>query len=202
MAFFSETHEVAHPVLEPQLAFDFREESRKRDEWESLVDRVGSAMVFRGGPWRDGVSQLVAPSAGFALSSLDPLKDRLAPRASLTATLIAVANTAQRAFLVVRATLASSANDPTPVLRIDQVTPSQLAEARATFIHRKRRVPPSSPLSLAMRSRKEAYGFEDLATWRDGQGVGLSSRRVWTAAMPTGAGGVLGIIDFGHGGSW
>jgi hypothetical protein len=197
MAFFSETHEVAHPVLEPQLAFDFRDESKSRNPWEGLVDRVGSAMVFRGRQWADAVGVLMPLASGLTFGSLRPLRDRMAPRASLTATLIAAANTAGRAILVVHARAGSSRSDPAPVLRVGDVTPNHLAENQATFLHRKRRIPRSSPLAIAFETGRDAAGFEDLASWLDGSGNALRARTVWTAATPTGGGGVLGVVDFG-----
>ena len=197
--FFSQAHEVAHPILEPQLAFDFREETDVRDAWEDLVDRVGAEMVFSGEPWRTAVGKAFAHSAGVTVGALSELRDIMADKASLTAIALAAANQANRAVLVVWAGHEGSRQNPTPILRVLQSTPSAVATGDAiTHIHRKRRVPDSSPIAVSYRSRTDTFGFEDLADWRDSQGVSLPAHRVWTAARATRE-GVFAIIDFAPG---
>ena len=201
MAFFSQAHEVAHPVLEPQLAFDFREETAKRDQWEALVDRVGSEMVFGGKLWADAASRTFRSPARLAVQHLFDLKNSMARDASLTAVALAAANHTEHAALVVWAGEERSKRDPAPALRILQSTPNGIASTEATFIHHKRRVPRSSPIAISHVSGASCEGFEDLATWIGSDGRPLTSRQVWTAAYPM-RGNVFAVIDFGPGGSW
>jgi len=201
MAFFSRAHEVAHPVLEPQLAFDFREETTRRDQWEALVDRVGSEMVFGGKPWTDAVSRIVRSGRSLAIQQLFELKNSMASEASLTAVALAATNHAGHAALVVWAGEERSRRDPIPVLRILGSTPNVSATEAATFIHQKRRVPRSSPIAISHVSGAACEAFEDLATWVGSDGRALTSRRVWSAAYPI-RGNVFAVIDFGPGGMW
>jgi len=196
MAFFSKTHEVAHPALEPQLIFDLRDEGQKRDPWERLVDRVGSEMVFSGSRWRDSVSKSVNDNLGFSTDAIFRLRASMAPDASLTAIALAAANTARHALLVVIAREGTSRQDPKPVLRVARIIPSHLADGAATYIHQKRRIPPSSPLAQAHVARTACADFENLSTWRGSDGVVLPDRRIWTSAHPM-ADGTFGFIDFG-----
>jgi hypothetical protein len=201
-SFFSQAHEVAHPILEPQLAFDFREETTDRDAWEALVDAVGSEMVFSGEPWELAVRQAFGHAEGATMRQFSELHDAMAPTASLTAVALAAANQSKRAVLVVWAGPESSHRDPWPVLRVLSATPNMLAMRLETpHIHQKRRVPDSSPIARSHRFRIDQSGFEDLGDWLDSSGSALPARRVWTAARAA-SGGVLAIIDFGVNGAW
>jgi len=194
--FFSRAHEVAHPVLEPQLAFNFREETKARDAWEELVDHVGAEMVFSGTPWTKGVALALMGSPGLTVAAVDDLRSRMAHAASLTVIARAAANQANRPILVLWARHDGSKRDPTPILRILRPTPNDVAVAHGIFhIHRKRRVPDSSPIARSYRSRNDEFGFEDLGEWRDSEGVALPAHRVWTAARAMGE-GVFAIMDF------
>ncbi len=201
MAFFSQAHEVAHPVLEPQLVFDFRDETKKRDRWETLVDRVGSEMVFSGLGWKRAVDRIFRVSEGPTMRSLCDLRTEMAKEASLTAVCLAAANQAARPLLVIWAGEETSQRDPEPMMRVLQTTPNTAANDLATYIHRKRRVPESSPIARSRRSGMSCCGFENLADWRSSDGTGLPCRRVWTAARPMGS-NVFAIVDFGSAGVW
>jgi len=200
MAFFSRAHEVAHPVLEPQLAFDFRDETGKRDRWETLVDQVGSEMVFSGLPWELKVAAIFGVSEGPTVQSFCELREEMARDASLTAVVLAAGNQARRPLLVVWVGEQASQRDPVPVLRVLQATPNSAASSSGTYIHPKRRVPDSSPIACSNRSGIPSAGFEDLGEWLSSDGSRLPSHRVWTAARPMG-GNVFAIIDFGSTGS-
>jgi hypothetical protein len=201
-SFFSQAHEVAHPILEPQLAFDFREETTDRDAWEALVDAVGAEMVFSGEPWALAVRQMFSRTEGATIRQLSDLHSAMAPTASLTAVALAAANQSKRAVLVVWAGLEGSHRNPSPVLRVLSATPNLLAMRLGTpHIHQKRRIPDSSPIARSHRLRIDQTGFEDLGTWVDSSGAALPARRVWTAARAA-SGGVLAVIDFGVNGAW
>jgi hypothetical protein len=195
MAFFSKTHEVAHPMLEPQLAFDFREEVGHRDPWEALVDRVGAAIVFRGPTWTQAVNGIVCREPNFTIASLRELCDSAVNEASLTATALAAANTLRRALLVVVADHLPSKRDPVPTLRLARVIPNQRAAEGGVFLHERRRVPVTSPISRALATGRAQHGFENLSQWVDSGGRGLDPRQVWTAAMPLAVGSVYGLIE-------
>jgi hypothetical protein len=199
MAFFSKTHEVAHPFLEPQLEFDFRDETQKRDPWEGLVDRVGSEMVFSGAPWDEAVTTMFAGKEGVSVEQVSKVRGQLASEASLTAAVIAAANHAGHAVLAIWAGTECSQRDPDPVLRVLQVTPS--AVDGPIHIHRKRRIPPSSPIAHAYSTGRDACGFEDLKDWRDSAGGSLAPRQVWSAARAM-RDNVFALVDFGPQGNW
>lgn len=191
MAFFSKTHEVAHPALEPQLKFEYRDETRKRDEWERLVDQVGAESVFAGIPWESAIRQ--AAVSGLTISALDRVRSELVPEASLTAVALAAANTVGTALWVVWAELGRSQADSTPVLRIRSVTPNDVAADEQTFLPPNFRVGATSPLAIAFSTGDDAADTEDLNGWRDSKGARLRSQRVWTSASPR-SDGVFGIM--------
>lgn len=195
MAFFSSTHEVAHPLLEPQLAFDFREEVVDKDRWETLVDRVGAAIVFRGEPWNRAVRSAAASEPGLTMATLRDLREQMARDASLTAVALAAANTLGRAMLVVIAKPLTSKRDPVPTLRISRVIPNKRAADAGVYIHEKRRIPASSPIARAIASSRAQHGLEDLSAWVDSSGRGLPASTVWTAAFPLPDGSAFGLID-------
>lgn len=195
MAFFSKTHEVAHPMLEPQLAFDFREEVGHRDPWEALVDRVGAAIVFRGPTWTRAIEDATSREPNFTIASLRGLCDGVANEASLTATALAAANTLRRALLVVVADHLPSKKDPNPALRVARVIPNQRAVEGGVFLHERRRVPNSSPIARAFATGRAQHGHENLSQWVDSAGRGLDARQVWTAAMLLSNGSVYALID-------
>ncbi|HEY4885766.1 MAG TPA: hypothetical protein VII08_19235 [Myxococcales bacterium] len=191
MAFHSKAHEVAHPALEPQLDLDFREEISKRDPWESFVDRVASEMVFAGRPWTSSVGQVLGSSGYIELSAVRNLRETMVPEASTTAIAIAAAGSLSRAALILWCCPEVSKRDPVPTLRVLQVTPSRAAFASATFIHRKCRVPDSSPIFAAWQSGQSRSGLEDIGTW-----VGRPGQMGWTSAIPAAGRGVQAVINF------
>jgi hypothetical protein len=191
MAFFSKTHEVAHPALEPQLKFEYRDETKKRDEWERLVDQVGAESVFAGTPWDSAIRQ--AAVNGLTISALDRVRSELVPEASLTAVALAAANTLGAALWVVWAERGPSQADATPVLRIRSVTPNEVAADEQTFLPPNFRVAPTSPLAIAFSTGDDVADTEDLSGWRDSKGSTLRSQRVWTSASPRNE-GVFGIM--------
>lgn len=191
MAFFSKTHEVAHPALEPQLQFEFRDETKRRDEWERFVDQVGAANVFAGEPWDLAVRQ--AAKDGLTIHSFETVRRNVAPEASLTAIALAAANTLGRALFVVWSGLATSRANPKPALRILTVTPSDIAADAKAFLPTNFRVPSTSPLAIAFSTKADASGNESLQEWRDSKGATLGEHGIWTSASPRND-GVLGII--------
>lgn len=194
--FFSQAHEVAHPVLEPQLAFNFRDETKVRDAWEKLVDQVGAEMVFSGTSWANAIGLALQNSPGLTVAAVADLRSKMASTASLTTIALAAADQANRPILVAWAGCEGSKRDPTPILRLLRPAPNAVAVADGiTHIHRKRRVPDSSPIARSYRSRSDEVGFEDLGDWRDSTGVALPTQRVWTAARAMGE-RVFAIMDF------
>ena len=203
MEFFSRTHEMAHPMLEPQLELSFREEhAKKTDPWERLVDRAGAAMVFRGEPWTDVITTLPWDTRGPFIGEIEGLRSKLESEASLTALALAAGNTTDHALLVVWASLNASKATKTPALRIRSVTPNICSAVRRTVhIPRNFRVPASSPISTAFRTGAAASGFEDLGVWSSSAGERLPACHVFTSAEAR-PGGVIAFIDVGTTAGW
>lgn len=190
MAFFSKSHEVAHPALEPQLKFEFRDEVGKKTQWERFVDQVGADCVFGGAPWHAGLRRFA--DGVFGISKVDDLRASLVPEASLTAVALAAGNSLGKAVFVVWAELAGSKSDPTPVLRLKSVTPNHIAAQQGYRLHRNFRVPLTSPLSVAFYSEAERAGMECLSTWTS-RSATLGALAVQTSGVARGA-GAFGII--------
>lgn len=189
-AFFSKSHEVAHPALEPQLQFEFRDEAKKTTPWERFVDQVGADCVFAGAPWEHAVGAL--EHDGLTIAGVEEVRRLLVPEASLTAVALAIGNTLSQPLFVVWAVLGTSKSDDSSVLRLRSVTPNHLAAAREYHLPRNYRVPVSSPLSKAFFSDNDCAGIECLSTWTSSRSA-LPAQTVWTSGSARGD-GVLGIL--------
>lgn len=174
--YFSAAHEISHPLLQPQMSFNFRCRADGQKPLERSVDMMAGELAFH----RPIAEPLLRKAVGAQLtvSGIDSFRTSHAPLASRRATLEAAIRIwdGPAVLVVAESRCAKHGRDGgVPALRVSSASANRLARTNGLQIPKNFRVPEGSTLYRAYHDRGEHSGFEDLGWWRSSDGSRLLS---------------------------
>lgn len=205
---FSQWHELAHLIAEPQTRFVFRRtQASKREPVERMMDQIAGELAFYSPLFLPALERHKIDLANPTLTAIAEFRENECPFASLQSTIGAVLRYATVPAILIEArnTLKKTEQQqlsldatlsPIPQLRAYTTTHNTLAVKSKFYIHRWMRVPKRSVISLVYNgglSGTSEPQEEDLSWW-ESQGNGLPDWPVLVDAQMAGSGRVLALV--------
>lgn len=203
---FSQWHELAHLIAEPQTKFVFRRtQASKRDPVERLMDQIAGQLAFYPPLFLPALEMHRIDLSRPTLASIVEFRDDACPFASLQSTIAAVLRHVPVPAILVEArnelksserAEASGARAATPQLRAVTTTHNAAAIAEKFYIHRWMRVPHDSVIWRVYDGNltNEARIQEEDLSWWESQGAHLPEEPLLVDAMTAGNGRVLALV--------
>ena len=189
-SYWNRCHELAHRIAEPpQLLLPFR---RHRFEGlnpvESLVDAVAAEIAFYPPAFRPLVRSFARDGERLTFSTIEKIRARYAPSASILATLKAVTKHWPGPAAALTAEFRGRKNEPRKdvALRVTVQAYSDLADGAGLKFFPNMRVPDESPIQHTFKTKVDSEQNENLGEWTTSQGGGLPAIEVFTSAKDFG----------------
>jgi hypothetical protein len=208
---FSQWHELAHLIAEPQTKFAFRRtQITRRDPVERLMDQIAGELAFYPALLLPMLEEHGVQLEDPTLAALVDFHDSWFSFASVMATLIAVLRNSATPCILVEARNELKVSEqrelaqgtllpdvaPEPRLRATTTTHNAEAIRRKFYIHRWMRVPDTSVIKRVHDGdvAHEKVAARENLSWWESQGEKLPNRAVIVEAMRAGSGRVLALV--------
>ncbi len=205
---FSQWHELAHLIAEPQTKFVFRRtQSSKRDPVERMMDQIAGELAFYSPLFLPALERNNIDLTHPTLASIAAFREEEFPFASLQSTINAVLRYTKVPAILIEAKYELKKSQqqrlsldpsmaPKRELRAVTATHNGLAMKSKFYIHRWMRVPKRSVISLVYDGNLSEISKpqEENLSWWESQDVSLPDWPVLVDAQTAGNGRVLALI--------